>query len=148
MNPGGLVIVAAGLGLTYFAYQAAKSATSTASSLGSGVTSGVTAAVHGVGAGATATHHFLQTSPVKVGGAAPHDPNATETIGGKKYHPAKTKAGKWEWAAGAAPKKAPTKAPKKVAKTPPKTHHTTATKPKQSKQPTRAKAPGTGLLAI
>jgi hypothetical protein len=143
MNPGGLVLVAGGAYLAWWGYSKGKTAAvAQVGGLGTDVTKGTVAAVHAVGAGATGIHHFVQTAPVKVGGAAPHNPYATETIGGKKYHDVKNKAGKWVYAAGPAP--SPHKAPKKVAKTPPKT---TAHK-KAPTEPIKAKAPGTGLIAL
>lgn len=150
MNPGGLVLVAVGGFVAWFGYSKTKSAATTLGSIPSDVGGAATATAHAAGAAATATHHFVQTAPVKVGGPAPHNPYATETIGGKKYHDVKNKAGKWVYAAGPAPHKAP----KKVAKTPPKVpgvhkEPTTAKAPKKTKTlPIKAKAPGTGLIAL
>jgi hypothetical protein len=94
MNPGGLVIVAVGGVLGYFAYEAAKSATSQLGSLGQDVTGGVGAIGSGVVTGADAVgsgvtgaakgiYHFLQPGTYHPGittqapesvNAATHDP--------------------------------------------------------------------------
>jgi hypothetical protein len=135
MNPGGLVLVVGGGVLAWWGYnKAANSTVGQIVTLPGRIGPDIVSAVH--------------PKPVQVGGPAPHDPAGRETIGGKTYHPVKNAKGQWVWELLHPP--APHKAPRKVAKTPPKAQHAPATKPKKSepKKPVRAKAPGTGLVAL